>query len=136
MDQRCAKNDIIDASKKKKRDQQHEPNAATAATGAATSAATSTTTVLLRLLPLGPLADNQTAAGAAGAAAFSNTRQICLGTCVPLQNSGALPGEIPEGLPPTVNQFAHHHMWNPGKPDEETEIEAAARKLLQVEAAA
>lgn len=53
-----------------------------------------------------------------------------------VHNSGALAGEIPEGLPPTVNQFAHHHMWNPGKPDEETEIEAAARKLLQVEAAA
>jgi hypothetical protein len=100
MDQRCAKNDIIDAREQ-----------------ATHRSATRT-------------------ARAAGAAAFSNKTQICLGACVLVHNSGALVGEIPEGLPPTVNQFAHHHMWNPGKPDEETEIEAAARKLLQVEAAA
>lgn len=45
-------------------------------------------------------------------------------------------GLLPEGLPPTINQFAYHHMWDPQSTYEETEAEIAARKLLEVEAAA
>ena len=45
-------------------------------------------------------------------------------------------GLLPEGAPPTINQFAYHHVWDPQSKYEETEAEIAARKLLQVEAAA
>lgn len=41
---------------------------------------------------------------------------------------------LPEGIPPTSNHFAYRHMWDPLA--KETEAEAAARKLLQVERAA
>ena len=43
---------------------------------------------------------------------------------------------LPEGIPPTSNHFAYRHMWDPLAKHEETEAEAAARKILQVERAA
>ena len=45
-------------------------------------------------------------------------------------------GWLPEGVPPTINHFAYRHMWDPQSEYDETEAETAARKLLQVEAAA
>ena len=45
-------------------------------------------------------------------------------------------GRLSEGVPPTTNQFAYHYVWDPQSKFEETEAEIAARKLLEVEAAA
>ena len=45
-------------------------------------------------------------------------------------------GRLPEGVPLTTNHFAYRHMWDAQSKYDETEAEIAARKLLQVEAAA